>query len=69
MRNLAKETLNLIICGTSGMKISDEEKETLNYPRYDAKYQERLKTFQGNKSYQFMLSKILSRNLKVVFHI
>ena len=51
MRNLAKETLNLIICGTSGMKISDEEKEILNYPRYDAKYQERLKTFQGNKSF------------------
>ena len=49
MRSLAKDALNLIICGTTGMKVTEIEKETppLNYPRFDKQYEERLKTFQG----------------------
>lgn len=49
MRSLAKDALSFIICGTGAMSNSESEKETpmLNYPRYDKKYEERLKTFQG----------------------
>ena len=47
MRNLARDALELVVCGVSGMKETEREKDPLNYPRYDAKFAERLKTFQG----------------------